>query len=281
MNHYEQRQEARRERLEARAERLRKEAAGAFRRADLREEVSGIPFGQPILVGHHSERRHRAVIARAHAAMGKGVALSKEADKVEARAAGVGLGGISSDDPEAIRKLKVELAEHEERHALDKAINAAIKRNWKNGHEAQVAAIVALGYSEALAEKLLVPPYPRLPRLVGIPAYSLSNRSANMRRIRLRIAHLERIEAERAPLIEAGLERQSRQGAGGLEIVENLELNRLQLSFPGKPQPAVIAALKSRGFRWSPSEKAWQRHLGNSAKWAAEEIEKLVAGEGA
>jgi hypothetical protein len=277
LNHYEAKQEARRERLEARAERLQREAAGAFKRADLSEAATGIPFGQPILVGHHSERRHRAVIARAHAAMGRGVALSKEAAAVEARAAGVGLGGISSDDPDAVSKLKAELAEHEAKHAQELAINAAIKKNWSAGHEAQVAAIVALGYSEDLAEKLLVPPYPRLPRLVGIPAYRFSNRSANMRRIKKRIAHLERIEAERAPLIEAGIDKIEREGAGGLVVVENIEANRLQLKFPGKPAPAIIAALKASGFRWAPSEGAWQRHLGRNTTWAAERIEGLLA----
>lgn len=36
---------------------------------------------------------------------------------------------------------------------------------------------------------------------------------------------------------------------------------RIRLHFPGKPTPAVIATLKSNGFRWAPSERAWQRQL--------------------
>ena len=35
--------------------------------------VQDIPPGQPILVGHHSEKRHRRTIERSHAAMSKGV----------------------------------------------------------------------------------------------------------------------------------------------------------------------------------------------------------------
>ena len=70
----------RRERLERKLEKriewaeARKSAAAMeFSRADLSEEKSGIPFGQPILVGHHSERRHRRVIERADHAMRRSV----------------------------------------------------------------------------------------------------------------------------------------------------------------------------------------------------------------
>ena len=42
--------------------------------------VSGIVPGQPILVGHHSEKRHRAAIDRSWAAMGHGVEESEKAE---------------------------------------------------------------------------------------------------------------------------------------------------------------------------------------------------------
>jgi hypothetical protein len=270
VNHYEQRQEARRERLEARAERLRKEAGAAFHRADLREEVSGIPFGQPILVGHHSEKRHRAVIARANRALDKGIALNKAANEAASRAAGVGSGGISSDDPETISKLKAELAEKVALHTRMKAANVILR---KHDGPAAIPALILAGFSEAKATSLAEPPDWGTRGFT----YSLTNNNGNMKRIKGRIAHLERVMAERAPLLAAGIERQVMQGAGGLEIVENLELNRLQMIFPGKPAPDVIKALKSYGFRWSPSEGAWQRHLSNAAKYAAEQIERVVA----
>lgn len=105
MNNYEEKLEGRRARLENAADRAEANAEAHFKRADLREEVTGIPFGQPILIGHHSERRHRRVIERAENAMGKGVAESNRADQLRARANAVGNGGISSDDPSAIEKL--------------------------------------------------------------------------------------------------------------------------------------------------------------------------------
>lgn len=36
------------------------------------------------------------------------------------------------------------------------------------------------------------------------------------------------------------------------------------------------AKLKASGFRWSPTSGAWQRHLGNSAIWAAESLLKEI-----
>lgn len=54
----------------------------------------------------------------------------------------------------------------------------------------------------------------------------------------------------------------------GIKIVENAEAARIQLIFPGKPAADTRAKLKALGFRWAPSEGAWQRHL-NSAGRAA------------
>lgn len=45
-----------------------------------RAAVDGIPMGQPILVGHHSERRHRAALARHDARMDRFVAERKKAE---------------------------------------------------------------------------------------------------------------------------------------------------------------------------------------------------------
>ena len=59
----------RRERLEAKLEKREEWAEGrradATRRFDTADKsVEMIPFGQPILVGHHSEKRHRAALKR-------------------------------------------------------------------------------------------------------------------------------------------------------------------------------------------------------------------------
>ncbi|MFF4777641.1 DUF3560 domain-containing protein [Microtetraspora fusca] len=73
----------RNERAEERADRYgeradRNTAAGNARWDRTRERLSHIPLGQPILVGHHSERRHRRLIDWAHTQDGKAIEETKK-----------------------------------------------------------------------------------------------------------------------------------------------------------------------------------------------------------
>lgn len=260
MNHYEAKQEARRERLENRADRLRSAASAAFKRADMSEAATGIPFGQPILVGHHSEGKHRATIARADAAMRKSIELDKLARETEARAASVGSGGISSDDPDAPDKLREKLAKLESDQAMMKDCNALIRRHKG---ETAIPHLVQRGLSEKAARAIIDP---GMIGGAGFASYQLTNNNANIRRIKARISELERM-AER--------ETVETKAAGGLRVVENAEANRLQLFFPDKPSAEMRSELKGRGFRWAPSEGAWQQHLHNRARWHAEAVVKM------
>lgn len=79
-----ERSEERAERLEARADRLGAAADAAYGAA--RQTMDMIPFGQPILVGHHSEGRHRRDLARIDRNIGKSVELGREADETARRA---------------------------------------------------------------------------------------------------------------------------------------------------------------------------------------------------
>lgn len=115
-NPYEQKQMARVDRLRARSEKLQAEAEGAFKRE--RSIGSVIPLGQPILVGHHSEKRHRRDLERMRSLASKGVALSKQAEELARRAdAAEESAAISSDDPEAMTKLRDKIAQLEAEHA--------------------------------------------------------------------------------------------------------------------------------------------------------------------
>ena len=67
---------------------------------------------------------------------------------------------------------------------------------------------------------------------------------------------------------------------GVVKLVENAEANRVQLIFPGKPSAEVRTKLKKSGFRWSPSEGAWQRQLNSSAVYWAKELVKEITKEG-
>ena len=248
---YEDKQERKRDRLEAAAGRARAESAsrlGAARRIG-----DAIPFGQPILVGHHSEKRHRRDIEKIDRNMRKGFEASDRAADLAGRAAAIGTGGISSDDPIAVQKLKAELAPLEKRQAQMKAANAAIRKHAKEGATAQIAALVALGYSSASAAKLLEKDFAGR---IGFPDYAITNNGANIRRIEKRIAELATKEttAARAPI------------SGEVEgltftMSENKDENRTQIEFSGKPSEALRGKLKAGGFRWAPSIGVWQRQI--------------------
>jgi len=59
---------------------------------------------------------------------------------------------------------------------------------------------------------------------------------------------------------------------GDVRVLQNTEENRLQLLFPDKPEAEMIATLKSRGFKWSPRNKAWQRQLTPNALYSLKSI---------
>ena len=79
------------ERKQARADRYRERAlqakagsTAAYRRSE--ELTKNIPSGQPILVGHHSEKRHRRALECSWNALGKSVELERKADYYAAKA---------------------------------------------------------------------------------------------------------------------------------------------------------------------------------------------------
>ena len=98
-------------------------------------------------------------------------------------------------------------------------------------------------------------------------AFELSNNNANIRRYEARIKELEKRAAEPA---QEGWE------FDGGRVVVNAEMNRLQIVFDGKPDEAIRAELKAEGFRWAPSQKAWQRQLTDNALRAVRRIKSIA-----
>lgn len=253
MNDYEAKLEARRERYEEKAEQLRAEAKRLHQRAHEMADV--IPFGQPILVGHYSEGRDRRYRERIHNTFGKAFATMDKANHYEQKAASVGTGGISSDDPDAVVKLKEKLESLQRNHEWMKNVNAAIRKG--KTPDKQIPALVALGMTEAEAQELLKPDYCGR---IGIAPYSLQNNNANIRRVEQRIRELERA-AERNVTVE-------REGSG-YTYREDADENRVMFLFDGKPEEATRKLLKAYGFKWSPTRTAWVRMLNNAGRYAA------------
>lgn len=257
MNAYERKQMDRKDRLLDLADRMQAASDAAYRRA--RDMASVIPMGQPILIGHYSEKRDRNYRARIWRTQERCLELQRKAEYFRGKAHSVGKGGISSDDPEAVTKLRAELEKCEQAQKRMKQANAAIRKHAKQGEAAQIGALVALGFNEGRARELLKPDFCGR---IGFPAYALSNNSGNMARMRKRIAQLE-IKAQDAD--KADKAHQCR----GFEVVECYSDNRLRIFFPGKPSATIRDKLKASGFHWSPVSGAWQRMLNDAIAYHA------------
>jgi hypothetical protein len=112
------------ERAKRKAERLNGFAANAQKRSDQAYEASkeGADFlslAEPIKVGHHSEKRHRALIERNHNRMGKCVEESRKAEEYARRAAywESKEGTINLSMPESIGFYEHKLEEAASHHA--------------------------------------------------------------------------------------------------------------------------------------------------------------------
>ena len=175
----------------------------------------------------------------------------------------LGTGGIQSGDPNAIDKLRGKLEKLEALQETMKAVNAyyrknktldgcpdltereadAIRGNWERGW------------------------YVDTP----FPSYSLSNNNAEIRRVRERIASLEKVKAapEAAPV----------KLENGATVEEDTESMRIKIIFPGKPDEETRTLLKSHGFRWAPSVSAWQRQLNSNGRYAAKQVLAQMAAQ--
>lgn len=262
MNEYEAKQHARKARLQARAQGLAQAAQGTFQRA--REMASVIPFGQPVLTDHYSAGRDMRYRNRIHNTFGKSFQLQEQAAETERRAEVVGTGGISSDDPEAIPKLRAELQAVEAAQERMVAANRVIRAH--KTPEKRTAALLALGFSQLDAEAVLKPDF--MGR-VGFAGYALQNNNANGRRIKGRIAELE----ERALAVDVTEEHPE----AGYTYREDVSDNRIQFIFDGRPDSLVRSVLKGSGFKWSPTRGAWIRQLNNAGRYAASRVKEHLA----
>jgi Domain of unknown function (DUF3560) len=209
-----------------------------------------IPMGQPILVGHHSEKRDRRFRKRLWNIMGQSVAASDKAEYYEQKAAAIETNrSISSDDPDAIEKLKEKIAAAVDRQDFMKAGNKIVKSK-KLTIEQKAEQLEAAGHSAMILQ-------PDFCGRVGYADYELTNNNANIRRMRQR---LEQLEKALTNAVEIG-DTEKEYPDLDLVVRHARTINRIQLLFDKKPSVQIRNLLKSHGFRWAPSEGAWQRHL--------------------
>ena len=248
---YAERREARIDRLQKSAERHEAVASAAYRRA--RSVVDGITFGQPNINGCLN-----GAINRHATAMRTSIHEIDMADAMRARAKAANNNhAISSDDPQALTRLRDKLDELEKNQDRMKAANAAIRLKDTAKGDAKLAE---LGFSQIDIAKL------RMGR-VGYPSFALTNNGANIRSLKERIAQLEARAAEPAP--------EGWTFDGG-EVICNVDENRLQIRFDAIPDEQTRSMLKSNRFRWSRYNGVWQRQLTPNAIRTARYLFKIA-----
>lgn len=237
---YQDRKDARIERLTDRSQKAAAESMEAYKQAT--DIASRIPMGQPILVGHHSERHARRDQDKIMRGMNKSIEAGKRAEYyADCAKAAADNTAISSDDPEALEKLHEKLTCLQNAQERGKALNAYYRK-----HKTLKGCD---GVSDAEAERLEKRMEDQPERLRRpVPAWMLTNRNAEINRLKKRIEKLRVVDAMEDTEIEFD---------GGV-IVSNSDTNRVQILFDEKPDDSMRRALKSYGFRWAPSEGAWQ-----------------------
>ena len=171
-----------------------------------------------------------------------------------------GRGIIKSDDERAIEKLEEKLEDLKNSQERMKAANKAIRmKDTEAGND----ALRELGYSEEAIKQLREPDFCGR---IGYPSYLLTNNNQNIHRIEERLNHLKAAK-------EKGT---SEQEYGTFMVVENTEVMRYQIIFDGKPEAEVRALLKSNGFKWAPSQGAWQRQITSNGKYALSSVVKKL-----
>lgn len=253
MYDYEERKQARIDRLNRAAGRADQEVKELFNQA---EKMSHrVPLGQPILVGHHSEQKMRKHYDAVWNASGKAVKASERAEELHRRAeAAENNTAISSDDPNAIHKLEEKLKRLVDWQEEMKALNKYYKKHGTCVGAEGIEDDKAREYDEEIETWNYNKPF---------PAFELTNNNANIRNIKKRIEQLQKLRDTEFKTIEF---------EGG-KVVPNKELNRLQFFFDEKPDQPIREKLHGWGFHYSKyNNHAWQRQLNNNAFYAAKRV---------
>lgn len=159
-----------------------------------------------------------------------------------------------------LSRYEKKLAELQKLQEAMKAANIIIRK----AAPTMVDQLLALGFSPESVRSLITPDFMNR---VGFPPYRLQNNLAMIKDTERRLGAMR----QRKQAITATGES-SEVTIGEVRVVFNTAADRIQLLYQGKPDAETIGKLKSNAFRWSPSNKAWQRNLNTAGRWAAERV---------
>jgi hypothetical protein len=163
----------------------------------------------------------------------------------------------STGNPE-IDEQKNKLQKLVDKQARMKAVNKILK-NKKLDEAGQKEALIAAGFN---AEVAMVG-RPDFVGRTGYADYELTNNNAVIRNTQKRILELEARDMA-ASKVESG-SRETRYDFDDGTIDLDYADDRLRVNFDSKPDSAMITKLKQNGFKWSPTNTAWQRQLTDNA----------------
>lgn len=178
----------------------------------------------------------------------------------------IGTGGIQAGDEKALVKLAAKLEDLQDLQETMKEVNAYYRKNRTLEGCPAISQEQAERLKSDMASQWHIEDKP-------YPGWALSNNNAEIHRVKARITEIEAIKAE-------GDSEKEVEGVEGLRVVEDTEIMRIQLIFDGKPEAAVRDILKENGFRWAPSQGAWQRQLNANGKRAAEDAIRRIKERG-
>ena len=257
MNDYEQKKQDRIDRYRERAGKARAQSDAYAKQSH--DMASIIPMGQP--VHGAADRRYRDKIGKK---MEQSIAADEKAAYYERKAeAAENNTAISSDDPEAVTKLREKLEKLQTKQTFMKNLNAYYRKYGTCRGCGGLNDEQADRYDQAVKDG---PPWCNVP----FESFMLSNNNAEIRRIEKRLKSL----TEARELGYTGWE------FDGGRVEANEDDNRLQIFFDEIPSEEVRKELKGRGFKWARSVGAWQRQLSDNAIYAASRIEAIKPTDG-
>ena len=196
---------------------------------------------------------------RQNAARDRNMEFYAEVQGILRRIKSTGMGGVMSDDKNALDKLRAKLANREALQQHMKDVNAYYRK-----HKTLEGCP---GMDETTRLELEAQMSRGMYHDTPYPSYALTNNNAVIRSTKERIAKLEREAQKAAESAEKGPVE-----GDGYKLVENTEIMRIQFLFDGKPDDITRSRLKAHGFHWSPAQKAWQRMLNDNGREAARKI---------
>ena len=238
------------------------EASAEDRYSAFRAIGDRIPMGQPILVGHHSERGHRADLKRMDGHMRKLGDHLKTAKHYEKKIETLTSSRvIFSDDPDALEKLDAKA------DRIQAYIDEMKRINKEYRHTKNLAAIEMSEPMRKAAENNM-----RIWQRGGpFPAYCITNARARMKSALKRAAQVSNAESFEPFKVST---------ASGEIIEVILDEGRIQVAFPWKPNEATRHKLKTSpiALKWSRYSQAWVRKYTGQGEFYFSELRKVLIG---